>query len=139
MIKLKTGLAAVLDRAAAVARRIRPATDTPPPPFERCAGCRRAGRDDQQVPDPDQFVNKLGQASKVVGHPAVDVDAPAPFNPASFNLDPGAAAARLSRDETRRGGYAPDVKLIDAAPVHCSCGQWFHAIGCYSTHRTDQH
>lgn len=99
MIKLRTGLAGVLDRITSVVRLVRPVNTPPPPPYTRCTGCRKAGRDDQQVPDSDQFVKVKGET-------------------------PGA--------EKTEG----DIKLIDAAPVWCvPCGAWYHAIGCYSTHR----
>lgn len=153
MIKMKTGLAGVLQRAGQVARLVRPAPTTPPPPYVKCAGCGKGGRNDQQVPDPDQFVkvkgenageaeeveegDVVGNAAAVPGKPAVDVDAVGPVNWGAFNSDPGAAAERASEENARRGGYGPDIKLMDAAPIRCSCGRWFHAIGCYSKHRHD--
>jgi hypothetical protein len=146
MIKMKTGLAGALQRAGQVARLVRPAPAVPPPPYVKCAGCGKGGRGDQQVPDPDQFTTKkgitpagdvVGNAAAVPGKPAVDVDAVSPVNWGAFNSDPGAAAERASEESARRGGYGPDIKLIDAAPIHCSCGRWFHAIRCYSLHRHD--
>jgi hypothetical protein len=104
MIKVKTGLAAVLERAAAVTRLVRPAPAVPPPPYVKCAGCHKGGRDDQQVPDPGQY--------KAV----IDTDG---------NPVPAGAP-----------GNSEPVRLIDAAPVWCApCGAWYHAVGCYSTHR----
>jgi hypothetical protein len=137
---VKTGLAGVLDRVATVLRLVRP-VDLPPPPYERCAGCRRSGRDDQHVPDPDQF-NKPKAKVKQVGDPATvpaDVDDDTP-SWAAFNTDPGAAAERLSQTRARQEKEGSDVRLIDAAPVWCgTCRAWYHAIGCYSTHKTGRH
>lgn len=101
MIKEKTGLAGALARVAQVTRLVRPAPAVPPPPYVKCAGCGKGGRDDQHVPDPDQFVRVKGET-------------------------PGKEKAE------------GEIKTIDAAPVWCApCGAWYHAIGCYSTHRHD--
>lgn len=86
-------------------RLARPAVAMPPP-FESCAGCRKAGRDDQQVPEPSQFTKIIGKAK------VADLD----------------AAPEPVKEEA--------IKLIDAAPVRCTtCGAWYHAVGCYSLHR----
>jgi hypothetical protein len=144
MIKEKTGLAGLLQRVADVARLVRPAPDRPVPPYVKCAACGQAGRDDQQVPDPAQFVNKPGQSGDVVGSAAtVPAEAPDPIdvNWDAFNVDPGAAAERLSQARAKREQDGTDVRLIDAAPVYCAapgCRAWFHAIGCYSLHRHDR-
>lgn len=80
----------------------------PPTPYTRCAGCGKGGRDDQQVPDPDQFTK-----------------------PKAVPVVTGAATAEV-HDEVCGG----DLKLIDAAPVWCGdCRAWFHAVQCYSLHR----
>lgn len=113
MIKAKTGLAGVLERLALVARLVRP-VDPPAPPYERCAGCRRGSRDDQQVPDPAQFTTKKGVT------PAGDVVGNAATVPAKV-FDPVEAAVA--------------VALTDAPPVWCArCRSWYHAVGCYSLH-----
>ncbi len=109
MIKLKIGgtdaFRAVLARVASVVQLVRPVDRPVPPPYTRCTGCGKGGRDDQQVPDPDQFTK---------------------VKTADGSGTPGTEKAE------------GDVKLIDAAPVWCwHCGSWFHAIGCYSTHRGD--
>jgi hypothetical protein len=100
VIKMKTGLAGILERAGQVTRLVRPAPAAAPPPYVKCAGCGKGGRGDQQVPDPDQFVKVKGET-------------------------PGTEKAE------------GDIKLIDAAPVRCSCGRWYHAIRCYSLHHHD--
>jgi hypothetical protein len=147
MIKMKDGLAsltAALEHVGRAVRITRPGPAAARPPFTRCAGCGKAGRDDQKVPDPAQYTDKLGTSDGIVGNaavvparPAVDTDAPVDTFIHYGSGDPGAQAARISQEEVRRGGYAPDVKLIDAAPVRCSCGRWYHAIRCYSIHRHD--
>lgn len=109
----------------------RTAPDATVPPFKTCAGCGRAGRPDQSVPEPGQFAKIIGTASVV---PAKAPD-PIEINWAAFNTDPGAAAGRLSDEQAKREKDGTAVKLIDAAPVRCSCGRWYHAIGCYSLHR----
>ena len=124
----------------AVRAVVRPAPAIEPPPYTRCAGCGKAGRDDQQIPDPDQFkpvIDADGNPLPPVApaRPAVDVDAPVEGFIHYGSGDPGAQAARISDDNARRGGYGPDIKLVDAAPVRCSCGRWYHAIKCYSLHR----
>ena len=64
MIKPKTGFAGVLERAGQVTRLVRPAPVATPPPFVKCGGCLKGGRNDQQVPDPDQFVRVKGEATE---------------------------------------------------------------------------
>lgn len=92
-----------------VGRLARPTAEKPAPPYRKCAACERGGRDDQHVPDPDQFTTKKGVT------PAGDVV--------------GNAATVPAEDGTA-------VKLIDAPPVWCAgCRNWFHAIQCYSLHR----
>lgn len=142
--RVRTGLAGFLDRVTSVIRLVRP-VDRPPPPYKTCAGCRRGGRDDQHVPDPDQFTTKkgvtaegdvVGNPAAVPGKPAVDVDAEVDGFIHYGSGDPGIQAARISDDLARRGGYGPDVKLMDAPPVWCApCGKWYHAIKCYSLHK----
>lgn len=61
MTALKTGLAGVLDRIASVLRLVRPVDTAPHYPYTRCGGCGKGGRDDQHVPDPDQFVKVKGE------------------------------------------------------------------------------
>lgn len=108
MTDMMTRVRAVTARAPRMPWR--PAPATAPPAYVKCAGCGRGGRPDQQVPDPAQFVNKLGSSTGIVGNAAV-VPAKTP--------DEGAA-----------------LRLTDAAPVWCApCGAWYHAIGCYSLHR----
>lgn len=141
MIKVKTGLAGVLQRVGQVVHLVRPAPAVTAPPFVRCASCRKGGRDDQQVPDPAQFTVKKGvtPAGDVVGNAAaVPAKAPDPIevNIARLNLMPGVEAARLSDEQAKREKDGTAVKLTDAAPVWCEgCGAWYHAIGCYSRHR----
>lgn len=102
-------LAGLLERFTQVVRLVRP-VGAPAPAYVRCAGCRKGGRDDQGVPDPDQFMNKLGMSKDIVGNAATV---------------PGQTDAA-------------EVKLIDAAPVWCEdCRAWYHAIRCYSMHRHD--
>lgn len=144
MLKLKTdgrdALRGVLARVTSVVHLVRP-VDTPIPPYERCAGCRKGGRNDQAIPDPDQFTTRKGvtPAGDVVGNAAaVPAKAPDPIevNFDRLNFDPGAEAGRLSDEKFKREKDGTAVKLIDAAPVWCdTCRAWYHAIGCYSTHR----
>lgn len=112
MTKPKTdALRSILARATSVIRLVRP-VDLPIPPYKTCAGCGHGGRNDQHVPDPDQYVTKKGvtRAGDVVGNVVTVPVAPV-------------------KDV--------EVKLIDAAPVWCApCGRWFHAVKCYSLHRT---
>lgn len=140
MIVAKTGLAGLLDRITSVVKLVRP-VDPPAPAYVRCAGCRQGGRDDQLVPDPDQFTTKKGvtPAGDVVGNASTVpslVEDDEPMNLGAFNSDPGAAAERLSEHRARQereGGY---VKLVNAAPVWCAtCKAWYHAVRCYSLHR----
>jgi len=28
-----------------------------------------------------------------------------------------------------------ELRMVDAPMIHCLCGGWYHAIGCFSTHR----
>lgn len=141
-VKERTGLSGLLDRVTSVVRLVRP-VEVPPPAYVKCAGCRRGGRDDQQVPDPDQFTTRRGvtAAGDVVGNAAaVPAKAPEPIevNVDRLNFSPAEEAARLSDERTRREKDGTVVKLIDAAPVWCSgCRSWYHAIGCYSLHQHD--
>jgi hypothetical protein len=136
-IPARDTLAGLLERFTQVVRLVRP-VGAPAPAYVRCAGCRKGGRDDQAVPDPDQFVKAKTQ--KVVGDPATvpaDVeDEPVAWG--GFNTDPGAAAERLSDLRAKQEKDGTAVKLIDAAPVWCDeCRAWYHAIKCYSLHRHD--
>lgn len=109
MIKPKTGLVGVLDRITSVVRLVRPVDTTPHYPYTRCGGCGKGGRDDQQVPDPDQFVKPKTVADTVK---AIGDASTAPVKDA-------------------------EIKLIDAAPVWCApCRKWYHAVKCYSLHRS---
>ena len=143
MLKLKTDgrdtLRGILARVTSVIRLVRP-VDTPPPPYTRCAGCGRGGRDDQSVPDPDQFNRPKAEVKRIGDLASVPAKAPDPIevNVARLNIAPGLEAARLSEEEAKREKDGTAVKLIDAAPVWCRhCGSWYHAIRCYSLHRSD--
>lgn len=137
MINLMTRVRAVTVRVPRMPWR--PAPATTPPAYVKCAGCRRGGRDDQQVPDPAQFANKLGSSTGIVGNAAaVPAKAPDPIevNVSRLNLAPGVEAARLSKEIADREKDGTLLRLTDAAPVWCAtCHAWYHAIGCYSLHR----
>lgn len=48
---------------------------------------------------------------------------------------PKVDASGQPRAETAEEAKAP-LRTIDAAPRWCAaCRKWFHAVGCYSTHR----
>lgn len=102
-VKEKTGLAGLLDRITSVVRLVRP-VDLPPPPYKTCAGCRQGGRDDQQVPDPDQYARK----AKAVAKARAD----------------GQPEPKDTEIETI------DAAPVWCAP----CGAWYHAVKCYSLH-----
>ncbi len=116
MFNLKT----VLTNMGRVARIIPGATPAPPSPFERCAGCRQAGAADgnsQKVPDPAQFEPRRRQGIGADGLPTTS--------------SVGTERLPAVRDEAT-------IRYVDAAPVWCEhCLKWFHAVGCYSSHRAD--
>jgi hypothetical protein len=81
----------------AVARGGTPAPERAANGTVRCAGCGQRHRDDQAVPDPDQFTGT---------------------------------------DRRNADGSPRAIVVVEAPMVWCLCGQWFHAVGCFSEHRT---
>jgi len=67
------GLPGLLARVGAVAR-LAPARPAPVPAYTTCHACGKAGRDDQRVPDPEQFTAEEPSTGRHAARELSEVD-----------------------------------------------------------------